>query len=258
MGAHDGERRGIMGTFGVRALKKVGRRIESFGSNRTRLPSGWDEYLTWLNFAVSGMLNRHNVDAMFYALKNLPPNTSILEIGSFCGLSTCVLIYLKTKAGISAPLFTCDKWAFEGQRLGEPLGGIPLITHDAYRDFVRKSFIENTKTFCSFDLPYTIENDSDEFFSLWSKSQATEDVFGRTVTIGGSIGFAYVDGNHTYAYAKRDFENIDRNLVRGGFILFDDSRDGTDFGVGDLMKEIRRGAEYVVVSKNPNYMFRKN
>ena len=52
-----------------------------------------DEYLTWLQFANSGMLNHGNVYAMKYAIENLPTSDPIIEIGSFCGLSTNVLSY---------------------------------------------------------------------------------------------------------------------------------------------------------------------
>jgi hypothetical protein len=38
----------------------------------TPLASGWDEYLTWLSFALPGMLARGNVDAMAHALRELP------------------------------------------------------------------------------------------------------------------------------------------------------------------------------------------
>ena len=49
------------------------------------------------------------------------------------------------------------------------------------------------------------------------------DVFGRSFQLGGPISFCYIDGNHTDDLAKRDFENCDRYLEKGGFVLFDDS-----------------------------------
>lgn len=61
----------------------------------------------------------------------------------------------------------------------------------------------------------------------------------------------------SYNFARRDFENTDRYLEKGGLILFDDSYDGSPFGCARLMKEIVRNRDYELVIKNPNYLFRK-
>ena len=74
------------------------------------LESAWSNYLVWLTFAVPGMLHRGNIVAMAYALRHAPSKLPIVEIGSFCGLSTCVLAYLKQKHAASGPLFTSDAW----------------------------------------------------------------------------------------------------------------------------------------------------
>ncbi|MFO0829200.1 MAG: class I SAM-dependent methyltransferase [Phycisphaerales bacterium] len=221
------------------------------------LESAWSDYLVWLGFAVPGMLNRGNVDAMAHAIRRLPSEAPLVEIGSFCGLSTCVLSYLCTKHGRRNPLFTCDRWAFEGQELGKPLGDSSTVTHDAYRTFVRESFLRNARTFCQDRLPHTIEADSDEFFARWRESQRCVDVFGTTVRLGGPIAFAYIDGNHTYEFARRDFDNVDRHLEIGGHILFDDSADGSAWEVCRVIDEILRSDSYAVVAKMPNYLVQK-
>jgi len=217
----------------------------------------WNEYLSWLHYAVPGMLARSNIDAMSYAIERLPPRTALVEVGSFCGLSTCVLTYLKEKHGISCPLFTSDAWAFEGQRLGGLLGDSRSVTHDDYRALARESFLRNTRTFCRGDLPHTIETDSDTFFKLWSAAEAVTDVFDRRVTLGGPIGFCYIDGNHTYQFARQDFDNTDRWLIPGGFILFDDSGDGSGWDVCRVVAEVITLGTYDLISHAPNYLFRK-
>jgi hypothetical protein len=58
-------------------------------------------------------------------------------------------------------------------------------------------------------------------------------------------------------FVKRDFENTDRALLSGGFILFDDSADGSKWEVNRLTREIASGHQYELVSRNPNYLFRK-
>lgn len=244
---HQGGVRGVAAS----ALRHTAKRLDTAATQQS------NEFLEWVRFAVPGMLNQGNVDAMDYAIANMPPGEPVLEIGSFCGLSTVVLSYLLDKRSKTIPLFTCDKWEFEGQELGAPLGDSPSVTHDAYRAYVKDTFRRTTQTFAGNRLPHTIECLSDEFFQRWFENQKTVDVFGRPVTLGGKISFCYIDGNHTYEFAKRDFENTDRVLVSGGFILFDDSADGSHWEVNQLTREITLGHEYELVSRNPNYLFRK-
>jgi hypothetical protein len=222
------------------------------------MEASWSDYLTWLTFCVPGMLDRGNVDAMAFALKHLPNDAPMLEIGSFCGLSTCVLSYLRQKYSITNLFFTCDRWAFEGQELGKHLGDSKTVTHDQYRKFIRDSFLRNTETFCQRDIPHTIEADSDTLFQWWSESKPVTDVFARNVKIGGPLSFCHIDGNHTYEFAKRDFENTDRFLVPGGFILFDDSGDGSGWEVCKVVDEVLKSGSYHLIAKNPNYLVQKS
>ena len=67
----------------------------------------------------------------------------------------------------------------------------------------------------------------------------------------------YIDGNHAYDFARRDFENVARLLLLGGYILLDDSAMYQQFGSAQLAREIRQGSEFQVVRRNPNYLFRK-
>ena len=38
-----------------------------------------------------------------------------------------------------------------------------------------------------------------------------------------AYSIAYIDGAHTYEQSMRDFQNVSRHLIGGGFIVFDDS-----------------------------------
>lgn len=239
------------------ALRLAANRIDRKTTNSNSETRQTNEFLTWVRFAVPGMLAEGNVDAMTYAVTNMPPDNPILEIGSFCGLSTVVLSYLLDKQSPSSLIFTCDKWEFEGQQPGAPLGDSPFVTHDAYREYVRNAFLRSMHTFAAGRLPHTIECNSDEFFRRWFECEKAVDVFDRSVTLGGQISFCYIDGNHTYEFAKRDFENTHRALVSGGFILFDDSEDGSHWEVNRLTREIASGHQYDLISKSPNYLFRK-
>ena len=215
-----------------------------------------DEYINWLSFANAGMLSRGNVYAMRFAIARLPSKSPVVEIGSFCGLSTNVIRYLLSANGRTNDVISCDKWLFEGAEGGGKLGDSD-ISHRDYREFVVSTFKKNVEFFSSGNKPYTVEMTSDEFFAAWERGEVARDVFGRDINLGGKISFCYVDGNHTYEFVKRDFGNIDRNLESGGFVLFDDSSDLDPFGLTRLMKEMRRNHDYELVMKNPNYLFRK-
>ena len=217
----------------------------------------WPEYLSWLAFANAGMLHRGNVACFAHAIEHLPAGTSILEIGSFCGLSTNVITYLKEQFDRRAPFFTCDRWSFEGAEKGGMLGDSRFVSRGEYREYVRTCFIRNTRLFSRFKSPHTVELSSGEFFTAWTDAENVVDVHGRLVQLGGELGFCHIDGNHTYQCARHDFENYHRHLVRGGFILFDDSADGTGWDVCRVVQEVLASGDYELVAKNPNYFFRK-
>jgi hypothetical protein len=213
-----------------------------------------DEFVTWLAFANAGMLNRGNLMCFDYALRNLPSANPIIEIGAFCGLSTNLLTYYAARHGVRSKLFNCDRWQFEG---ADGSVGDSAIPHTAYRDFVRESYQRNVRMFSGHALPHTIEALSDEFFEAWAGGRQAVDAFGRSVQLGGPISFCFIDGNHSYEFAARDFRNTDRFLEPGGFILFDDSADGSKWEVTRVIDELKRLGTYRVVVQNPNYLVQK-
>jgi hypothetical protein len=156
-----------------------------------------DEYVEWLCFANAGMLDRGNLYCFDYAIRNLPSSAPLIEIGSFCGLSTNLITYYKKKCNVKNALITSDKWEFEGAYKDSTVGDSP-ITHAEYRMFVKETYIRNIRMFSKYDLPYTIELNSDDFFFMWSNSKKLIDVLGRNVQLGGAISFCYIDGNHAY------------------------------------------------------------
>lgn len=221
----------------------------------------WTDYMSWLIFANAGMLARGNVHCFDYVIKNLPSNAPIIEIGSFCGLSTNMITYCKQRHGVKNILITCDKWIFEGAEKGEMLEEMMGITYKEYREFIKDAFVRNVSLFSRRDLPYPIEMLSDEFFLAWANKIKIKDTFNRDITLGGKISFCYIDGNHSYPYVKRDFENCDKYLELGGFILFDDSENNNfetfKFEVHKVIKEVIKTGRYELVINNPNHLFKK-
>jgi len=55
----------------------------------------------------------------------------------------------------------------------------------------------------------------------------------------------------------RDFVCIDALLEAGVYLLFDDSGDGSAWGVCDVVREVIQTRRYELISNNPNYFFRK-
>ena len=214
------------------------------------------EFLNWLSYANAGMLDPGNSYCMDYAIKRLPTSNPVIEIGSFCGLSTNVISYLLKKHSKQNRIFTSDRWIFEGAENDGTLGDSD-IQHSDYRNFVMDSFKRNVTFFGKNTFIHPIEVFSDDFFKLWENAAVVTDLFKIELQLGGNISFAYIDGNHTYEYSKRDFQNVSKHLDKGGFILFDDSSDYSSFGCARLMKEIVANSDYELVMKNPNYLFRK-
>jgi predicted O-methyltransferase YrrM len=213
-----------------------------------------DEYIEWLALANAGMQHRGNYHLFDLAIRSAPEG-EMLEIGSFCGLSTNIIQYLKRKHGRTEPLFTCDKWIFEGSEKTLPRHA--GVTHEQLRAYIMRSYQENIRALSPNDLPYTVEATADEFFKKWGDGQLVNDVFGREAKLGGQFSFCFIDGNHAEEYAQRDFENCDKYLVSGGLILFDDSGDESDWEVRRVIDRIKRNPRYEVVGQNPNYLVRK-
>jgi hypothetical protein len=216
-----------------------------------------DEYIKWLCWVCGGFISPEsgNLRAFDHAVRHMPENGSIVEIGSFLGLSTNIIAYLVDKYKRDNPFFACDPWKFEDT--DKPIGGYFDASHEAFREYAKKIFILNVELFSGTRKPFAIEGFSDEFFESWRLNSMVEDVFGRLVTLGGPISFAYIDGAHSYTAAKGDFLGVDRNLTPGGFVLFDDSADGSKWEVTRVVQEVEQNISYELVFKSPNYFFRK-
>jgi hypothetical protein len=218
-------------------------------------PLVWDETRDWMGFVVPGMLQRGNIDLFSYCFKRLPSEAPIIEIGSFAGRSLNYMILFLRRAGRTNLVFSVDEWKFENV---EPSGLIDgRVPFEKYRAHVIETFRRNTTLFSGDRLPHHIELSSDAFFSAWASGEQRSDFFDRPIRLGGPISFAYIDGNHTYAQSKKDFDNVDNYLEPGGFIVFDDSEDWSIFECKRTAEEAADLTRYEVVAKNPNYCLRK-
>ena len=252
----------------ARDLRKIPRGFVNTFINPTIIYR--DEFTDWLMWANAGMTDPGTLHCMDHVMRNLPSDAPVVEVGVFSGMGTNLLAYFRYRHPRANTIFCADKWIFEPHPVtsggpdastggGGYLGGVPHLTHEEYREFVKGSFIRNVQTFCIGELPNAVEELSDDFFALWRKDATVTDVFGKECTLGGPIAFSVIDGDHTYDAARRDFENSDEFLVDGGFLFFDDTADLADYrwGVHDVVAEVKRSGRYEVVMKNPHYLFQK-
>jgi predicted O-methyltransferase YrrM len=236
--------------------RRLGQELWSGQPPPSQFPWQDDEFTTWLRFINPGMLIPGNVAMFAYCVDHLSSDAPIVEIGSFAGLSLNHIIHLLRKRGRKNKVFSVDKWVFENADFSGRIGE-SCVRFDVYREHVIDTFRKNVELFSSDRLPHHIQANSDEFFSAWRSGKTVTDFFGHTVTLGGQIAFAYIDGAHTYEQTLKDFENVDENLVPGGFIVFDDSSDDGPFGSTAAAKLAASKSNYRLIGKNPNYAIQK-
>ena len=210
-----------------------------------------DNFTRFLNYINPGMLEPGNVYAFDYVIRNLDCEGAILEIGSFAGLSTNLVIYFLEKHHRNNRFITVDPWKLRDDSTPFYNG---KFAFKEYNSFVKDSFKRNVSFFNPDHLPYTIEDVSSSFFEKWKHQEVVNDVFGRSVKLGGALSFCYIDGDHAPASVELDFTLCDQYLARNGFMLFDDS---TWDDVNVVMHKILATGRYKLVMRNPNYLFQK-
>jgi hypothetical protein len=210
-----------------------------------------------VSYINPGMLSPGNLALFDYCIRNLQSQAAVVEIGSFAGLSLNNIIHLLQTHGHENPVFSVDEWNGEGHGSAEQCIPGSRITWEEYKTHTIESFRRNVSLFSRDRMPHHIESDSDQFFAAWHNAETRIDYFGREVTLGGPIAFAYIDGEHTYEQSRRDFENVDRVLEVHGFIVFDDSADGSGWGSHRTAAEAASRKDYRLVDKNPNYCIQK-
>lgn len=216
-----------------------------------------DEYIRWITHILGGWLTAHHPNLFVFdvVFRTMPKGGSVLEIGSYLGMSTAIFGYLMDKYQRTEPFFTCDPWDFEG--VEEKIGGYYNASSRLYRDYCPETFKRNMQTFLPHRLPHTVERYSGDFLTRWNAGLEDTDVFGRPVKLGGPLSFAYIDGLHTYEAARSDFEGVDQALLPGGWVFFDDANHLDFPGVHRVVLEVQQRRDYELVSRLGNYLFRK-
>jgi Methyltransferase domain len=237
-------------------------RLEAKLEYRRRQRHGFDlstdSVFGWLDKTTVGLLHHGQYRLFERAVAELPTDDPVIEIGAFGGLSTNAIAYVLRREGRTNPLITIDPWDFEREEdeRDTMLGtGIPLASLHSH---IRRQFEDNCRLWSGDRLPYAFELRSDDFFAAWDRAETRRDLFGRELTLGGKASFVFIDGDHRLEQATRDFDNADRILVPGGFILLDDSdRFGHWPELWRLGLDACRRRGYEKVAENPNLLLRK-
>jgi Methyltransferase domain len=246
-------------------MNAITRRIRSLISPGSGFIDVCDEYINWLLVSNAGMQHKGNVYCFELAIRELPGPQPVLEIGAHAGLSANIISWLLRKHNRTNTILSVDPWLVRGYQDEQPpdanylncLAGNPDISREAYTEFIRESYIRNARFFSPGREPYAFRMLSDVFFENWQQQNTLTDELGRSFPTGGQFSFVYIDGNHDYDYCRRDFEHADQLLTPGGFILFDDSADGSNFGSARFARELESDVRYKLRAKNPNRLFQK-
>ena len=209
-----------------------------------------------------GMLHEGNIFLMDYAIQHMPDDGIVLEIGSYAGLSTNALLHLLQKHHKKHTFIGCDAWIYEGfndytGNIETHIDGKAEVSRKDYVAYIKTAFINAAQLLHPNAKPFTCHMPSDAFFENWNSKNQFTDVFDRTFSIQDTISFCYIDGDHSYEQAKKDFENVAAKLKRNGFILLDDSADYLNFGSKHLMKDIKNDHRFKIIDSNPNYLIQK-
>jgi hypothetical protein len=213
-----------------------------------------DEYIAWLVRVTAGWQHPGNSHLLDVAVRDAPP-APMLEIGCFCGQSAAMITYLQRKHGRRVPLFCCDRWALEGAV--EPLPAAAPVTRSDLRAHARESFEGAMRRFSAARLPFAVEAPPQEFLRDWGERRRVTDMFGRSVRLGGPLGFCLIDGERSGSSACSDLAACDRYLLPGGLILLDRSGEGVDSRPRRAARAALASGRYEVVERNPNFLLRK-
>ena len=237
-------------------IRDLVRRVERRRAIRRRRPTPFpDPHVAWIRRATRGEIHYSLDHVLDRAVAELPGSEPVLEIGSFCGLSTNLIAYLLRKRGRSNSFFTTDPWTFE-EEVGETVPGSSIPVTE-YRALIQGQFKTNVAFWNRERPPHSFALSSDDFFVAWRDGQERTDLWGRSVKLGGPLAFCFVDGAHAAENVRRDFENVDAHLVAGGLILFDDSDPyGRYPHIYGIVEEALRGG-YELLADYPAHLIRK-
>ena len=94
------------------------------------------------------MLHEGNIYLMDYAIQHMPEDGIVLEIGSYAGLSTNVMLHLLNKHQKQPQFVGCDAWIYEGFTdhtgiIETHIDGKPDVSRAAYTTYIKNAFVSD-------------------------------------------------------------------------------------------------------------------
>lgn len=217
-----------------------------------------ETFVDWIKIGVIGWCTNRNIEIIDQCVASLPAG-AIVEIGSYCGLSMSIIAHSMRMHKKTNYFYSVDDWYYEGYHPGDVISG--AFTTDEWRQHTEDMF-KLTEKLAAKHVPHShIKKNSNDFFEYWTNNASLIDLHGNSTQLGGDIAFAYIDGDHSYEQSKRDFINVDKFLVPGGYVFFDDSTENVGFGCKITAKEVMNMPNYELVFQpadgNSNKCFRK-
>lgn len=148
----------------------------------------------------------------------VPRDRSIVEIGSYCGKSTC---YLAQGAmhGYGAPVFAIDPWDTEGNPTGRfafATAGTRLRFQQQVQDMGCSHHVTAFRAF------------SRDVAKFWQRP----------------VGLLYIDGSHTEGDVQRDVTAWNPFLSSGSVVAFDDYRTERNPGVEKVVTRLMHSTDW--------------
>ncbi len=190
---------------------------------------------------VKGIPGWSPVDQLYtlFNLVYLTPdlNGDIVEIGSWCGRSASVLglaakLIGNTKIHCVDPFPDKEDWRQNEDGSYSFEVNIGGIVYSGYRDqtvwkepFERDIAPLYERQHSTLDIfrQTIFKNDLQDFVTVYRGDSTS---FARSIGENFKCKLAFIDGDHSYEAVYRDIRNIDRFLVAGGWICFDDAFSG--------------------------------
>lgn len=167
---------------------------------------------------LRGLIPDEVGEALYELAASVPADQAIVEIGSFKGKSTCYLA-AGAKAGEGAKVWAVDPWDTPGNVTGR-FGFAEASTREAFEAQLRSARVWSRVTpLQGFSLDVAVK---------WS---------------GPPIGLLFVDGDHSEAAVRADFEAWKRHLAPGAVVAFDDLDTPKNPGVRRALEGLRLSYE---------------
>jgi hypothetical protein len=169
--------------------------------------------------AIKGQIRRDEAHCLYELAQEASGEGVIVEIGSYCGLSTIALAKGSSR-NRGVPVFAIDphEYVDPGGSVGR--GGWDYVPGDNIAFFKNVLFSGMAKNVRPINL------------LSWAAAAAWD----------RPISLLWIDGNHGYEAARRDFVDWSKFVIQGGYIAFHDSIDPADGPFQVVQEALQEGS----------------